>query len=113
VVKTNKVNKAALTKFFVATAVMLVGGLAVVVIPAATTTTAYADARTCQEVPGVFRQCETVGKNPESCFVSEFGFSCAPDPSNKDTGRSTGELHKECAQERFRECTVEGGPPER
>jgi polyferredoxin len=46
-IKNNNINKIALTKFSVATAVMLVGGLAVVVIPAATTT-AYADATTAR-----------------------------------------------------------------
>ena len=106
----NNVNKTALTKFSVVTALMLVGGLAVVVIPAATTT-AYADATTCATIFGFFVECETVGKNPESC--TNF-FGCTPEEeSNKETGQRTGELRKDCAQLGFVECSVEGGRPER
>ena len=107
----NKVNKTALTKFSIATAVMLVGGLAVVVIPAATT--AYADATTCVSNPILFEACHTVGKNPESCF------NFIGDPpecededdglSNKDTGKFTGNARRNCAQSEALECSVEGG----
>ena len=101
-----------MTKFSVATAVMLVVGLAVVEIPAATTT-AYADATTCASFQPFFEQCETVGKNPESCLTFLGRTSCTPgDDENRDTGRSTGQLHRNCAQG-FLECSVEGGPPER
>jgi hypothetical protein len=112
----NKVNKTALTIFSVATAVMLVGGLAVVVIPAATTT-AYADATTCLSNPILFEACHTVGKNPKSCF------NFIGDPpecededdglSNKDTGKFTGNARRNCAHAEALECSVEGGPSER
>lgn len=58
-----------MTKFSVATAVMLVGGLAVVEIPAATTT-AYADATTCASFQPFFEQCETVGKTLNPVLLS-------------------------------------------
>jgi hypothetical protein len=114
-VKNNNVNKTALTKFSVATAVMLVGGLAVVVIPAATTT-AYADATTCVSLPILFEACHTVGKNPESCVTFLGASECEDEDdglSNKDTGKFTGNARRNCAHAEAFECTVEGGPPER
>jgi hypothetical protein len=109
-VKNNNVNKIALAKFSVLTSVMLVGGLAVVVIPAATTT-AYADATHCASFFGVIEQCETVGKNPESCSTTE---CTRGEDENRETGRSAGQLHRICAHsEVLLECSVEGGPPER
>ena len=108
----NKVTKTALTIFSVAAAVVLIGGLAAIVIPAATTT-AYADATTCLSLPILLEACHTVGKNPESC-VTFFGGppECEDEDdglSNKDTGKFTGNARKNCAQSESIECTVEGG----
>jgi hypothetical protein len=107
----NKVNKTGLAIFSVAAAVVLIGGLAVVVIPAATT--AYADTTTCLSLSIILEACHTVGKNPESC-VTFFGgpTECEDEDdglSNKDTGKFTGNARKNCAQSESIECTVEGG----
>ena len=107
----NKVNKTALTIFSVAAAVVLIGGLAVVVIPAATT--AYADATTCLSLSTILEACHTVGKNPESCVTFFGSTECDEDVSNKDTGKFTGSARRNCAQSEVLECSVEGGPPER
>ena len=109
----NKVNKTPLTIFSVAAAVVLIGGLAVVVIPAATTT-AYADATTCLSSLSLnLKACHTVGKNPESCVTFDGGPTECEDEddglSNKDTGKFTGNARRNCAQSESIECTVEGG----
>jgi hypothetical protein len=100
----------ALAIIFLATAVMLIGGLAVIPTATSPVQEAYADATTCTyHAKGSF-ECYTVGKNPKSCSALSDGIIDCPELSNRETGRSSGALHRECASG-DETCTLEGGQP--
>ena len=96
--------------FFVAAAVVLIGGLAMVPTTSPIQE-AYADATTCRHLGSSFSECASVGKEPSSC-TTFLGFtSCDQSPTNKESGQFTGAIHRECSGGNNENCTVEGGKP--
>ena len=99
------VNNTALAIFFIATAVVVIGGL--VVIPVATPIpSAYADATTCNQTGA--QQCATVGKEPETCLLGHAEKCTAT--SNREAAEESNSLRKACREEGST-CKIEGEKP--
>jgi hypothetical protein len=97
----------AMVIFFIATAVMLIGGLAVMTFPVQE---AYADKTTCRTLGGGFSECVTQGKNPSGCTTLGGGEVVCSDFSNRETAQGAKAIRDEC-RAGAGTCTVEGGKP--